>query len=153
MLLGWARWQEPSGRKIDFYVRQLWDGKGKIDVEGLGPKRLAAYAGLCGKTLAFAHARSGDAMMIRGYIGNDKSFDDVMVAYASDTPRSLHGITRGSAKRSMMARSRPSATFERGAGCPLRRSAHERLRVELSNENAPWQHGNRHVLGHTVDAP
>jgi uncharacterized protein (DUF2252 family) len=82
VLLGWARWQESRGRKIDFYFRQLWDGKGKIDVEELGPKRLAAYAGLCGKTLAFAHARSGDAMMIRGYIGNDKSFDDVMVAYA-----------------------------------------------------------------------
>ena len=82
VLLGWARWQESSGREIDFYFRQLWDGKGKIDVEALGPKRLAAYAGLCGKTLAFAHARSGDAMMIRGYIGNDKSFDDVMVAYA-----------------------------------------------------------------------
>jgi hypothetical protein len=63
-------------------LRQLWDGKGKIDVEELGPNRLRAYAGLCGKTLAFAHARSGDAMMIRGYIGNDKSFDDVMIAYA-----------------------------------------------------------------------
>ena len=82
VLLGWARWQESSRRKIDFYLRQLWDGKGKIDVEELGPTRLAAYAGLCGKTLAFAHARSGDAMMIRGYIGNDKSFDKVMVAYA-----------------------------------------------------------------------
>jgi len=54
----------------------------RIDVEALGPKRLAAYAGLCGKTLAFAHAHSGDAMMIRGYIGNDKSFDDGMIAYA-----------------------------------------------------------------------
>lgn len=82
VLLGWAPWQESSGREIDFYFRQLWDGKGKIDVEALGPKRLAAYAGLCGKTLAFAHARSGDAMTIRGYIGDDRSFDDVMVAYA-----------------------------------------------------------------------
>jgi uncharacterized protein (DUF2252 family) len=81
VLLGWAHWQDSSSHKIDFYLRQLWDGKGKIDVEELGPKRLAAYAGLCGKTLAFAHARSGDAMMIRGYIGNDKSFDEVMVAY------------------------------------------------------------------------
>jgi len=82
VLLGWARWQEPGGRKIDFYFRQLWDGKGKIDVEELDPERLTAYAGLCGKTLAFAHARSGDAMTIRGYIGDDRSFDDVMVAYA-----------------------------------------------------------------------
>ena len=81
-LLGWARWQEPDGQEIDFYFRQLWDGKGKIDIEELGPKRLAAYAGLCGKTLAFAHARSGDAMMIHGYIGDDKTFENVMVEYA-----------------------------------------------------------------------
>jgi len=82
VLLGWARWQEPGGQEIDFYFRQLWDGKGKIDVEELGPKRLAAYASLCGKALAFAHARSGDAMMIRGYIGDDKAFDGIMVEYA-----------------------------------------------------------------------
>ena len=81
-LLGWARWQQPGEQEIDFYFRQLWDGKGKIDVEDLGPERLAAYAGLCGKTLAFAHARSGDAMMIRGYIGDDRTFEDVMVEYA-----------------------------------------------------------------------
>jgi len=82
VLLGWARWEVPDGRKIDFYCRQLWDGKGKIDVATLGPERLAAYAGLCGKTLAFAHARSGDAMMIHGYIDRGKTFDDVMVEYA-----------------------------------------------------------------------
>jgi hypothetical protein len=46
------------------------------------PERLKAYAGLCGKTLAFAHARSGDSMMIRGYIGEDKTFDNVMAEYA-----------------------------------------------------------------------
>ena len=82
VLLGWSRWTNPDGHAIDCYFRQLWDGKGKIDIEELGPKRLEAYAGLCGKTLAFAHARSGDAMMIRGYIGDDKTFDKVMVAYA-----------------------------------------------------------------------
>ena len=82
VFLGWAHWQEPDGQVTDFYFRQLWDGKGKIDVEELGPKRLAAYAGLCGKALAFAHARSGDAMMIRGYIGDEKTFDDIMVEYA-----------------------------------------------------------------------
>ncbi len=82
VFLGWAHWQEPDGQVTDFYFRQLWDGKGKIDIEELGPKRLAAYAGLCGKALAFAHARSGDAMMIRGYIGDDKTFDDIMVEYA-----------------------------------------------------------------------
>ena len=79
VLLGWARWRDGDGKNTDYYFRQLWDGKGKIDVEELGPERLKAFAGLCGKTLAFAHARSGDAMMIRGYIGEDKTFDKVMV--------------------------------------------------------------------------
>ena len=82
IFLGWARWQDPDGQKMDFYFRQLWDGKGKIDVEELGPERLAAYAGLCGKTLAFAHARSGDAMAIRGYIGEDNTFDNIMIGFA-----------------------------------------------------------------------
>jgi uncharacterized protein (DUF2252 family) len=82
VLLGWARWQDKDSPPIDFYFRQLWDGKGKIDVEQLGPRRLAAFAGICGKTLAFAHAQSGDAMMIRGYIGDEETFDDVMVEFA-----------------------------------------------------------------------
>jgi uncharacterized protein (DUF2252 family) len=82
IFLGWSRWQEKDKAPIDFYFRQLWDGKGKIDVEELGPKRLAAYAGICGKTLAFAHARSGDAMMIHGYIGDDSAFDDILVTFA-----------------------------------------------------------------------
>jgi hypothetical protein len=82
MFLGWARWQDDDGKDIDFYFRQLWDGKGKITVEELSPKRLAIFAGLCGKSLAFAHARSGDAMMIRGYIGEEEIFDDLLVQYA-----------------------------------------------------------------------
>jgi len=82
MFLGWARWQDNDGKNVDFYFRQLWDGKGKICVEELGPKRLAIFAELCGKTLALSHARSGDAMMIRGYIGEDETFDDHLVKYA-----------------------------------------------------------------------
>lgn len=82
MFLGWSQWQDPDGKLVDFYFRQLWDGKGKICVEALGPTRLAIFAGLCGKALAFAHARSGDAMMIRGYIGEDDSFDRLLVNYA-----------------------------------------------------------------------
>jgi hypothetical protein len=82
MFLGWARWELEGGGDIDFYFRQLWDGKGKINVEELPPKRLEIFSGLCGKTLAYAHSRSGDAMMIRGYIGENETFDDVMVEYA-----------------------------------------------------------------------
>ena len=82
MFLGWSRWQNSDGNDIDFYFRQLWDGKGKITIEELSPTRLAVFAGLCGKTLAFSHARSGDAMMIRGYLGEEETFDDLLVEYA-----------------------------------------------------------------------
>ena len=82
VFLGWARWQGEDNDDLDFYFRQLWDGKGKIEIENLGPKSLASFAGLCGKTLAFAHARSGDAMMILGYIGDDRVFGDVMIEFA-----------------------------------------------------------------------
>lgn len=82
MFLGWARWNDKDDHEIDFYFRQLWDGKGKISVEVLGPNRLEIFAGICGKTLAHSHARSGDAMMIRGYIGDDKTFDGIMVEFA-----------------------------------------------------------------------
>ena len=81
VLLGWARYQDEDGREVDFYFRQLWDGKGKIDVDELGPRRLEAFASICGKTLAFAHARSGDSMMIHGYI-DDENFDDIMIEFA-----------------------------------------------------------------------
>lgn len=37
---------------------------------------------MCGKTLAFAHSRFGDAMMIRGYIGEEDPFDKIMVEFA-----------------------------------------------------------------------
>ncbi|HAC91637.1 MAG TPA: DUF2252 domain-containing protein, partial [Planctomycetaceae bacterium] len=50
--------------------------------EELSPSRLAVFSGLCGKTLAYSHARSGDAMMIRGYIGEDEIFDDILTEYA-----------------------------------------------------------------------
>ena len=83
VLLGWARWQEDDGAHVDFYFRQLWDGKGKIDVESLRPERLTSFASLCGKTLAFAHARSGDAMRIRGYLGEDETFDDAIVEFGT----------------------------------------------------------------------
>ena len=41
VFLGWATWTPRKGEKVDFYVRQLWDGKGKVDVEALSPKRLS----------------------------------------------------------------------------------------------------------------
>src|SRR5215213_8932735 len=55
IFLGWFR--GTGGR--DFYWRQLRDMKGSANVEGMSPDELVIYAGLCGWTLARAHARSG----------------------------------------------------------------------------------------------
>ena len=82
VLLGWARHHQQNGESVDFYFRQLWDGKGKLAVEEMAPKCLRAFAGLCGKTLAFAHARSGDPARIDGYIDDGETFDDALVAVA-----------------------------------------------------------------------
>lgn len=78
-LLGWTTSLDDN---IEFYVRQLWDGKGKIEVEDLWPERLALFGALCGKTLGLAHARSGDAMMVNGYIGDSKAFEKALVVFA-----------------------------------------------------------------------
>jgi len=81
VFLGWAR-HERGGEHVDFYFRQLWDGKGKLDVDSMPPESLASFAGMCGKTLAAAHARSGDAATIHGYIGQGEAFDEVIVEFA-----------------------------------------------------------------------
>jgi uncharacterized protein (DUF2252 family) len=82
--LGWATGTGKRGR--DFYVRQLRDMKGSAPIEGMPPANLARYGELCGATLARAHARSGDAANIAGYLGDDDTFDraleDFAVAYA-----------------------------------------------------------------------
>ena len=40
------------------------------------------YAELCGRTLAKAHARSGDAIAIASYLGAGDSFDRAMATFA-----------------------------------------------------------------------
>ena len=79
MLLGWL---ESRAEHRHFYVRQLFDVKGSIDVETIFPTGFALYGALCGATLARAHARSGDAAMIAGYIGTGASFAKAVLAFA-----------------------------------------------------------------------
>jgi uncharacterized protein (DUF2252 family) len=82
ILLGWIRATGSDGVSRDFYVRQLWDGKGSAVVEAMDPTVMAAYAGLCGWTLARAHARSGDAAAIAGYLGSGETFDRAIAQFA-----------------------------------------------------------------------
>jgi uncharacterized protein (DUF2252 family) len=82
ILLGWERIVTIDGEKRDFYIRQLWDAKGSVDVELMDPPALEAYGEICGWTLARAHARSGDRIAIAAYLGSSDSFDRAMASFA-----------------------------------------------------------------------
>jgi len=70
--LGWTKGLDVNRH---FYWRQLRDMKGSAEVETMAPLGLGFYAGICGWTLARAHARSGDPVAIAAYLGEDDQFD------------------------------------------------------------------------------
>ncbi len=82
IMLGWVRVNGIDGVERDFYVRQLWDGKGSALVEAMDPAAMTKYARVCGWTLARAHARSGDPVAIASYLGKGDHFDQAMAAFA-----------------------------------------------------------------------
>jgi uncharacterized protein (DUF2252 family) len=82
IFLGWQRIEGIDGLERDFYVRQLRDMKGSAVVENLDPQSLAIYGQLCGWTLARAHARSGDAIAVAAYLGDDDDFSQAIAAFA-----------------------------------------------------------------------
>ena len=82
IFLGWHRGIGLDGVERDFFVRQLWDAKGSADLETIDASSLKIYASVCGWTLALAHARSGDAAAIAGYLGQRDRFDRAMVEFA-----------------------------------------------------------------------
>ncbi len=70
--LGWTKGVE-ADRWL--YWRQLRDMKGSAVVEAMTPLGLTFYAGICGWTLARAHARSGDPVALAEYLGKSDKFD------------------------------------------------------------------------------
>jgi uncharacterized protein (DUF2252 family) len=89
--LGWASSPTRQKRHVDFYVRQLNDYKTSADVSGMSERRLSLYVEVCAEALARAHARSGSASAISGYLGKGTAFDKAMgrfaVAYADQNRR------------------------------------------------------------------
>ena len=79
IFLGWVRAED--GR--DYYVRQLRDMKFSAPIEQASPRQFNGYAKLCGWTLARAHAKSGDAAAIGGYLGKGGRFDEALVKFAA----------------------------------------------------------------------
>ena len=94
--LGWVRGTGEHG--LDLYWRQLHDLKGSIPTDRVRPAGLCLYAGLCGWTLARAHARSGDRIAIAAYLGASDRFDlavaDFASAYADQSERDYERLTK-----------------------------------------------------------
>jgi uncharacterized protein (DUF2252 family) len=86
-------WVSVAGK--DFYVRQLRDMKGSVDV-AMNPKDLRDYARVCGATLARGHARSGPVGHLSGYIGKGAPFaralEEFAVAYADQNERDYQAL-------------------------------------------------------------
>jgi uncharacterized protein (DUF2252 family) len=82
IFLGWLRTTGIDGEERDFYVRQLWDWKGSVDLETITPAVMAVNNRMCAWTLARAHARSGDAIAMGAYLGCRDSFDKAIAEFA-----------------------------------------------------------------------
>jgi uncharacterized protein (DUF2252 family) len=78
VFLGWTCDEE--GRS--YYFRQLRDMKMKIDLHTMTKGDWLEYVQICGWTLARAHARTGDAAMIGGYLGKNDAFDSALAKFA-----------------------------------------------------------------------
>ncbi len=93
LFLGWT-----TGPNAEFYVRQLRDVKIKPLVETFDEMLFTVFAKGCAWTLARAHARSGDAPAIAGYLGKSREFDeaigDFSVAYANQAERDHAALKR-----------------------------------------------------------
>ncbi len=92
IFLGWTE-VPVDGRH--FYIRRLKDSR-LADVGARLEATFPFYAALCGRTLARAHARAGDAVAIAAYVGEGSEFDKAIaefaIAYADQTERDLHAF-------------------------------------------------------------
>jgi uncharacterized protein (DUF2252 family) len=77
LLLGWT-----TIGKDDFLVRQLNDHKGSLTIENMKGKGLASLAEVAGELLARGQVRSGDALAIKGYLGDGKKVEESIVRFA-----------------------------------------------------------------------
>jgi uncharacterized protein (DUF2252 family) len=78
VFLGWST--GPEGRH--FYVRQLRDMKGSAEIETMTLEDLTLYGGLCGATMAHAHARSVPPALLAGYCGRGEQLAAAITPFA-----------------------------------------------------------------------
>jgi uncharacterized protein (DUF2252 family) len=105
IFLGWT--SDDTG--CDYYFRQLRDMKMKITTEEISRQDWPEYGELCAWALARAHARTGDAAGIAGYLGKNAAFDKAIakfaVAYADQTERDHAALVKAIRAGRLSARS------------------------------------------------
>ena len=93
IFLGWHRTEI---MEHEFYWRQLKDMKGSAKIEELDEEGLNAYLAACAWCLARAHARTGDEIKIRGYLGSKNAFAKPLasfaIAYADQAERDYQAL-------------------------------------------------------------
>jgi uncharacterized protein (DUF2252 family) len=104
-------WTEGPKTGHHYYVRQLWDVKGQGDLTRMDLGKLTHYGALCARALARAHARTGDAAALSGYLGSGPSFDHAIgefsAKYAANNLADHAALVEAVAGGRMPARSRP----------------------------------------------
>ena len=75
-------WTEDAKTRRQFYVRQLKNRRLGSISEVVVARALGAYVHFCGRTLARAHARTGDPAILAGYMGKSQVFDDALASFA-----------------------------------------------------------------------
>jgi uncharacterized protein (DUF2252 family) len=95
IFLGWS-----TGARtwLVYYWRQLKDMKGSANLVTMDEDGLKAYLGVCSWCLARAHARTGDEIEIRGYLGQKGAFAraiaDFAMAYADQNERDYETLVK-----------------------------------------------------------
>jgi len=100
--LGWGT--EAGG--CHYYIRQLRDMKKGPEIETFWAERLIDAADVCGWTLARAHARSGDAARISGYLGKSDTFELALAAFSrayADQSERDYQVMRAAVKSGKLA--------------------------------------------------
>ena len=109
-------WHTSHASGVDYYWRQFKDLKGSVDIGGLDEQALSTYLKVCAICLARAHARTGDAAAIGGYIGKggalSEAIADFSVTYAGQPKTTIRLWSRRSRKAA--SRHRQGSDSQRG---------------------------------------
>jgi len=106
IFLGWQRTTGIDSVDRDFYVRQLRDWKGSLEIGDLRPGGLKLYGEVCAWCLARAHARSGDRFAIAGYLGSSPAFEHALADFGevyADLTESDHAALAAAAAAGRVA--------------------------------------------------